>query len=281
MAIFVFDRRRNRVRIATIAYLVSSVLVLLLGSRIGTFGLLLSLWYVSGIKSGKKARIGWILAFGAILLATAGLFQALREGRDVLSDYTLAPVEFVSMQGNSLEVTEVAVKYRDVFSRFSGSYLWNELQDAFIPRDAADYARGKLLGYDVTVFLSPAAFSQGMGTAGSYIAEEYLIGGLTGVFVISLVIGWGLHLAHRLSGNAGCLFVIAMLLPDIIAMPRGQLLDWMSVLCRSVLYIIVLLAGWQAYRVAIWLKQAPRQMIPGTPTAGATTNDSSTIASSN
>lgn len=280
MAIFVFERRRMHVWIVTVAYLSSSVLVLLLGSRIGTFGLLLTLWYASGIKSGKKARLARIVAFGALLLVAASLFQALREGQDVLSDYTFAPLEFVELQGNSLEVTEVAVKYRDVFSRYSGSYLWNELQDAFIPRDAADYARGKLLGYDVTVFLSPMAFSQGLGTAGSYIAEEYLIGGIAGVFIISLIMGWGLHLLHRLSGNAACLFVIAMLLPDIIAMPRGQLLDWMSVLFRSALYIIVLMAGWQAYRLAAWLKQAPRQIVP--ETAPTTTrplpNDDKSIA---
>jgi hypothetical protein len=72
-----------------------------------------------------------------------------------------------------------------------------------------------------------------------------------------------------------------MLMPDIIAMPRGQLLDWMSVLCRSALYIIVLLTGWQAYRLAVWLKQAPRQIIASeTVVAGSATNDGAPASSS-
>lgn len=265
VAIFVFDRRKTRVVVATLLYFTSSLLVLLLGSRIGTFGLLLTLWYVAGVKSGRKSRMVRVAAFGIVLLLGADVFQTLREDPEALSNYTFAPVELIEMQGNSLEVVEIVVASTKVFSPFSASYLWNELQDAFVPRDAADYARGKRLSYDTTVFLSPAAFSQGQGTAGSYIAEAYLVGGLAGVIIISLMIGGGLHLLYRLSGSAIRLFVVAMLLPDVIAMPRSGLLDWVSVLLRSVLYIGVLMVGWYFYRLAIWLKSAPRQWVQVQP----------------
>lgn len=52
-----------------------------------------------------------------------------------------------------------------------------------------------------------------------------------------------------------------MVLPDVIAMPRSVLLDWVSVLLRSALYVGVLAIGWYFYRVAIWLKGAPRQAV--------------------
>ena len=261
VAIFVFDRRKKRVILAAFLYFGSSVLVLLLGSRIGTFGLLLTLWYVAGIKSGKKSRMVRVAAFGILLLIGADIFQTLREEPEGLSQYTFAPVELIKMQGNSLEVVEIVVAYTKTFSPFAASYLWNELQDAFVPRDAADYARGRRLSYDTTVFLSPAAFSEGQGTAGSYVAEAYLLGGLAGVTIVSLMIGGGLHLLYRLSGSATRLFIVAMLLPDVVAMPRSGLLDWVSVLLRCALYIGVLMVGWQLYRLLIWLKSAPRQVV--------------------
>jgi hypothetical protein len=57
------------------------------------------------------------------------------------------------------------------------------------------------------------------------------------------------------------LFIVAMILPDIIAMPRGMMLDWMSVLLRVTLYILVLACGWYIYRLLVWLKGAPREVV--------------------
>jgi len=97
-----------------------------------------------------------------------------------------------------------------------------------------------------------------MGTSSSYIAECYVIGGMIGVLVVSLLVGFGLHVLYRASGTSAGLFIVVMMLPDVIAMPRGQLLDWPSVLLRSFLYIGVLWMGWQVYRCMAWLKNAPR-----------------------
>jgi len=185
--------------------------------------------------------------------------QTLREDTDTtLSDYVFAPVEFVRLQGNSLDVTSVAVKYKDLLAPHAPAYLWNELQGAFVPRDLSDYAPGKLLGYDVTVLLNPGAFSSGLGTAGSYLAELYLLGGLGGVVLLSLLLGGGLHLLHSLSRNALSLFVVALILPLVILMPRGQLLDWLSELFRSAISIAILIFGWVLWLTLIWLRRTPR-----------------------
>ena len=42
-------------------------------------------------------------------------------------------------------------------------------------------------------------------------------------------------------------------------MPRGDLLDWLSVLFRTALFLGVLGLGWVLYRMVIWPKQAPRR----------------------
>jgi len=56
-----------------------------------------------------------------------------------------------------------------------------------------------------------------------------------------------------------------MLLPDFINMPRGDLLDWLSVLAKTLLFLIVLILGWKLYSVLLWLKQAPRPAQPWSP----------------
>jgi hypothetical protein len=56
-----------------------------------------------------------------------------------------------------------------------------------------------------------------------------------------------------------------MVLPEFINMPRGDLLDWLSVLARAFLLVAVLGVGWSVYRVLVWLKQGTR----GSPSQAA------------
>jgi oligosaccharide repeat unit polymerase len=257
VGIFILETRKKYLYAATTCYFGSSLLLLLLGSRMATFGLILTLWYVSGIKSGKKSRFFAMIGLAFALILAGDIFQKLREDSDNLDTYAFDPLEFVTVQGNSLDVTEVAVKYRGLFVPYAGSYLWNELQNAFVPHDYQHYFRGRELSQDISVLLNPGAFSQGFGTAGSYLAEEYMVAGLAGVIAISLLIGIGLRALYRLSGSALSLFVVAMILPDVLGMPRGNLLDWLSVLFRTALSLVVLAIGFLLYRTVIWLKQAP------------------------
>jgi hypothetical protein len=185
----------------------------------------------------------------AVLILGAEVIQNIREDADSASGYSFTPFEFLVLNSASLEVTAVAVKYRQIFAPHVGSYLWHELQDAFVANDTSNYFRGKALAFDVSVFLNPARFSQGHGTGGSYIGEAYVIGGLAGVMVISLLVGSGLHLLHHFSGTALSLFVVAMILPDIAFMPRGGLLDWLSVFARNAISILLLALGWRLYRL--------------------------------
>ena len=248
VAIFVFEQRKKYLYLVTITYFAAASLVLLLGLRGGIFALVLTLWYVAAIKSKKRSRVFALGLLAFVLVLVGCVVESLREDSDSLADFAFAPLEFVTLQGNSLDVTEVAVKHRQVFAPYAASYLWNELKNGFIANDTRNYFRGKFLPFDVSVFLNRSAFALGHGTGGSYIGEAYVIGGLFGVALISLLIGGGLHLLYRLSQNTLSLFVVAMILPDILGMPRGQLLDWLSVLLRTSIAILLLVLGWAFYR---------------------------------
>jgi hypothetical protein len=110
--------------------------------------------------------------------------------------------------------------------------------------------------------LNPRAYEQGVATAGSYVAEQYMIGGVSAVVVISLLIGLLLNFMYRMSQYVFSLFFVVMLLPDILSLPRGDLLGWVSVLVRACLFVVVLFVGWKLYQAMLWLQQAPRQLSP-------------------
>ncbi len=265
VGIFVIEKRKWPLYLATFCYFGSSLLLLLMGSRMGTLGMIVALWYAAGIKSGKKTRTAAVLGLALVLFLAAGVFQALREDSDSVVAYAIDPVAFITLAGNSLDVTEVVVAYRDLFTPYTATYLKNELTFAFSPHDLEHYYRGRELGHDVSVLLNPTEFEHGIGTAGSYIAEEYMIGGLAGVVLISIFLGLGLHLLYRLSQNIFSLFFVVLLLPDVLSMPRGDLLDWFSVLTKDLLFVLVLAAGWKMYSILVWLKQTPRSMPHFTP----------------
>ena len=158
----------------------------------------------------------------------------------------------------SLGVTEVAVRYRALFAPFGIEYLSHEVRDAFVANDASSYYRGKLFPFDVSALLNPGTFNLGLGTGGSYVGEAYVLGGLAGVVAISLLIGLGLGLLfYRMSGRSELLFLVALLLSDVLWMPRGVLLDWFSAFLRNLIAIVLLVAGWWAYRVVVSIRHSP------------------------
>ena len=256
IAIFVLERRKTFLYLVTVLYFATSSFILLLGPRMGTLGLAAVLWYVARIKSTRRVKIAPLVLAIVLLLVAADLFQNLRDDPGSISKYTFLPAQFLLLNSNGLDVTATAVKYRHNLAPFALSYLWYELGDAFVAADQRDYFPGKRLSFDVTVLLNRTAFASGYGTAGSYVGEAYVIGGIAGVTIASLLIGLGLRVMYKLSSRPFSLFIVAMVLPDVLSMPRGQLLDWLSVLFRSAISIALLAVGWELYRLLAWLRPA-------------------------
>ena len=75
--------------------------------------------------------------------------------------------------------------------------------------------------------------------------------------VLSLLLGVGLRLLHALSRTSVGLFLVALTLPDVILMPRGQLLDWLSVLLKNAVSLLLLWLGWKLYRLLTSIRQQP------------------------
>jgi len=249
VAIFVFEHRKKLAYLTALFYFGAASLILLMGARGAVFSLILALWYVARLKSTTRTRLVALVTFVVVLVLVADVIRNLREKPDDASSYSFLPLEFLEVQGVSIDVTSTVVAYRDYFAPYAWSYPLNELHNAFVASDTRNYGRGKQLPHDASVLLNVVAYRNGAGAGGSYIGEAYAIGGVAGVVFISLLVGGGLRLLQFASRSAPGLFLVAMTLPDVLLMPRGQLLDWLSVLVRNGISIILLVTGWWVFRV--------------------------------
>ncbi len=252
VGIFILEKRKRLLRLATIVYFAITAPILLLGSRGGIFSLVLALWYVAKVKSGRRARWHSVALLGAGLVLAGSFVGWFRSGKADASALA-GPSQFIAGQGTSLNVTEVAIAYRQHFAPHIFFNLADELRSGFFPTDHRAYVAGKNFDADVSMFLNPAAYQMGSGGGSSYVAEAYLAGGLGGVAIVSLLLGVLFHKLHTYARNPVGLFVAGMILPNMLLMPRGGLLDWVSGALRDGLSVLLLLAGWYGYRALIRL----------------------------
>jgi O-antigen polysaccharide polymerase Wzy-like protein len=249
VGIFALERRKRILQTAAAVYFLVTAPVLLTGSRGAIFSLILSLWYLTKVKSAKRARLYGVGLLGAGLVLLGALIGSSRNENESGELRALAgPFQFMGSQGVSLNVTEVAVRYRRRFAPHIVSYLAGELQTAFVASDQTNYVAGKRFSDDVAMFLNPAAYRLGFGCGSAYLAEAYVVGGLWGVVLISGLLGTGLHGMHVSARHPLGLFLVAMILPDVLWMARGGLLDWASSAMRVGISVVLLLAGWWPYK---------------------------------
>jgi oligosaccharide repeat unit polymerase len=249
VGIFVLERRKKLLRIAATVYFMIAAPVLLTGSRGGIFSLILSLWYLAKVKSGKRPQLYALGLIGAGLVLVAALIGSFRIENGE-SRALAGPAQFLADQGMSLNVTEVAVAYRQHFAPHITSYLAGELQSAFVASDQTNYVAGKRFADDVAMFLNPVTYQLGFGSGSAYLAEAYVVGGLWGVVLISGLVGVLLHGMHAYARNPPGLFLVAMILPDVLWMARGGLLDCVSASVRVGISVLMLVVGWYLYKTS-------------------------------
>jgi len=273
VGIFVLERRKSWLCTAGALYFLIAAPILLTGSRGAIFSLILALWYLAKVKSSRPARWTAVALLATGLVVMASLIGSLRA--DSSESFALAGTSrFLEEQGASLDVTSVAIAYRRHFAPHIASYLIGELDLAFVPPDQTKYSPGQHFADDVSMFLNPSAYQMGFGTGSSYLAEAYVMGGLAGVALVSGLLGILLHRMHLYSRSPLGLFLVTMLLPDVLWMARGGLLDFVSVAARIALSLLLLWMGWWLYRAlgrlgrVLWqgaIELPPRASTQGCP----------------
>jgi O-antigen polysaccharide polymerase Wzy len=218
--VFVVERRRSWLIIVTVLFLAISTLELLVGLRGKFFVFLITLWFLRNLKTNGKFRLSSLLLLGGVLSLVGVLTVGFRENTAVQS---LNPIEFLTGQGISMQVTEAAVEFEANFSRYANSYLWNDLKLGFV--SGPNFSQGQLLQNDLGSFLNSRASRVGFGTASSYLAEAYLWAGVIGVIVASLCISVVLRWLHSLGATPVGAVVLGLVMQSMIYLPRIGLLE--------------------------------------------------------
>lgn len=236
LLLYLFERRRRYLALLLALFFFVSIMDLLIGLRGKFFVQILVFWFIWNLKTGKRFNLTPLFSSVAVISVLAVLVAGFRENRAV---NLIGPIGFVSQQGVSINATEVAVEKRVLFDKHIGRYILGELRGAFVPNsDGFDS--------DLSLYLNPAAYSRGYGTASSYLADEYFIGGISGVVIASLIIGVVLSWLHNHSGSwMGAVLLLASL-GSIVYMPRFGLFSPFSDTAKSLLgmgvaYVVIVL----------------------------------------
>lgn len=245
LAIFAVDAGRARLHLATALYLLAATPMLLLGSRSGVFRLCLVLWYISRLKTLKRPRIYRLTAAVFLMGLLAVWIGNLRADDTTLGIGSAAASAFLVSQGNTMEVTELAIQYRNLFRPYAWTYASNQLEGAFIAGDQSDYRRGSSLASDLTVFLNPGAYGEGLGTGSSYLAEAYVAAGIIGVMAMSFLLGVAFDQIHKWCVHPLGVFFAAVTLPTMLWMARSGLFEWIAPLLRDTAFAFMLFLGWK------------------------------------
>jgi len=234
--LYLMERKSSRSLSLALLFTLVCVLELLIGFRGKFFLLLLTLWFIHNLKTGKKFRLPLLLMSGVAMSVLGLVIADFREDRTFEA---FTPIKFVSDQGVPMYILEAVIAFRDVFKSHALPYLFSGLAINFTSSN--NFPPGTLLGNDLSVFLCPEAFSMGYSTSTCYLAELYLLGGIVPVLLGSLAIGMILRKVHQFSGRPLGALVAACTVPGLIYLPRLGVLDPVSQGIKSALGLIAVL----------------------------------------
>jgi hypothetical protein len=243
--VFLIERRKTPLAFVTMTYLSTSLLELAIGLRGKVFLFLLTLWFLRNLKTGKGFRLVTLGVVGVVASMAAVAISGFREMRTTA---VTGPAAFVSTQGISMGVTQVAIEYRPLFAPHATAYARNELLQAFYP--GSHFGQGELFDNDISVFLNAPAFKAGFGTGSSYLAEAWITGksaaaSLFAVIVASFLIGLALRWLHSISGGFVGAVAVAILLPELIYLPRAQMLSPLAAgLKNGIVFLLIVPVLW-------------------------------------
>ena len=225
LLLYLCERRRRYMSLILSLFFIVSMMDLLMGFRGKIFVQILLFWFIHNLKTGKKFNLIPLLSTAAVISLLAVLIVGFRENVAV---NVLGPVGFISGQGISMNVTELAVENRQLFEKNAGRYFIGDVKSMFVPN--SDNFES-----DLSLYLSPDSFRAGYATGSSYLAEAYLIGGVFGVAIVSLLVGMMMSWIHARSDSWIGAGLMMASLGSIIYMPRAGLIYPLSGTLKSLL----------------------------------------------
>ena len=234
---YIFETSQRIERLVILLYLLLAVLDLLIGMRGKVFSEIVTLWFLHNIKMNKQFYLAGMTVTALVGSILASWIASYRQNQLI---GIVSPLRFMAVQGVSMNVTEMAVAYRHLFSRFSMEYLLNGFWNGIRP--ITTLQQGHLWTIDLSMFLNPVSTRLGFGTASSYLAELYLFGGMIAVVAGSFLIGLIFVKLHQVSSHPWGAVAVGLLLPTLIYLPRLEVLNPLASALKNGLGLVIVMS---------------------------------------
>jgi len=242
--LLLIETRRSILKYVYITFIGTLLLSLGIGDRGGVLTHLVMIWYVHKFKTGKSFKFAPLIIIGCLGAILSALVGQMRSNEELQA--TTNVLSFITGQGLSLQVTELAIAERARFAPHAVSYLLHG--SGLFP---GEIRPGQMFNLDLPEYLSNVRVQQGLGTGSTFIAEAYLLGGVLGVVIVSLCIGFALRLLYVVSDRKYGLAPTIMFLAALVFVPRAEILSPLRIGLQ--IGVGMALVGAAAHFCAKWL----------------------------
>ena len=128
LLLYLFERRAGFMTLLLSLFFIVSSMELLIGFRGKIFVQILVFWFIRNLKAGKKFNLIPLFSAAVVFSVVAVIVAGFREEHAI---NWLGPLGFVSGEGVSMGVTEMAVEERDMFAKNTGRYLLGGVKSIF------------------------------------------------------------------------------------------------------------------------------------------------------
>lgn len=241
---------KSKIKKIIYIYIVCLGIMLMTGNRGGVFSEILMIITYLALRKDFNINFIKVSIVGVSIIIMSFGVEKLRLSE---SDYGRTEIKnpiitFIDEQGGSINVLSATIENEDklkkglayvlhpvIFGDF-GKLIEHKFEDPWLYR-----VKTHSLAHEISYTVNEYIYRSGGGMGGNYIAELYMINGLSTVFIFNMFIGGMLQsIKSKILLNRKFIFYSMYILPYIYMMPRDYTLGFMVTILRAIIFILIL-----------------------------------------
>ncbi len=236
---------KKRFFLYSLFFLLAQFAVLLKGARGGfVITLMFIIWYYYKFYAPKDIKITKAALISLPIIILSQIIVVTRIGGDFeFVDLKETIILFFSQQGVSMLVPGYMIYYKDQFIREGLPYILSPLTNlgSFSPAQTHNTVeKYNMLGHDLSYFLSPTAYLNGEGIAGSFLGELYDLPIILIPPILCLLGYFIITYDYKVKSNRLFLLLSFPVIFQILKMPRGNLFPNINIILALIFVYLML-----------------------------------------
>lgn len=248
-AILIFYKDKKTVLFWIVVMIILSLMDSLKGSRNGFIrALLFCGWFYYKYYNPKDVKIKYIVVSFALLLVFSQILVFWRSGVSVDSSITNNLLNiFLYQQGVSFTLIPIYLDFENQIVNPSKFYILYPLVNLFQRFFNPIFREGNSLGVvestlsldsKIMYAINPDAYLNGSGFGSTYILEIYALGGVFGVILLNIFIGWVIFKMEHIFYNTKYIWVSWIWITHLAWMSRGSFFPSLLLLFLTWLIVV-------------------------------------------